>query len=455
MSKCKEAFSPIVEGQVKLYLCGMTVYDYCHIGHARSWVVIDALRRFWLEQGLDVIVVQNITDIDDKIIDRAQRNNEMPEVLTQRFIDAMHEDAKALHIMPPTHEPKATDYVSEMIDLIQKLIDKSHAYQADNGDVCFDVRSFKDYGKLSGRDIEKLIAGSRVNIDHGKRDPLDFVLWKQAKEGEPSWESPWGGGRPGWHIECSAMSERLLGQPFDIHCGGMDLKFPHHENEIAQSEAAYDCCFAHYWMHIGLINVDNEKMSKSLGNFKTIREVLKEYSYETIRHFMLAGHYRSPINFSEENLKNSQLAMERLYTALRGGEVVEGSCDERECYVQKFTDALNDDFNTPLALAVLFDIARDINRYRQEGVHDKAGILAATLKQLAGVLGVLGHDAESYFKGDQETLDVTAIELLISQRNQARKDREWQVADKLREDLEALGVTIEDLGDKTQWRRRE
>ena len=451
LTQQKECITPLTPGVLKVYLCGMTVYDYCHIGHARSWVVCDAMRRYWLSQGLSVEFVQNITDIDDKIIRRAQENQESPDTLTQRFIDAMHDDMDALSVMRPTHEPRATQYVDEMIALIQVLIDKDYAYQASNGDVCFDVRRFSAYGQLSKRDVEKLVAGARIDVDDGKRDPLDFVLWKQAKPGEPTWASPWGDGRPGWHIECSAMSSKLLGQPFDIHCGGMDLKFPHHENEIAQSEAAHDCQFAKCWLHVGLIQVNDEKMSKSLNNFLTIHSALSTHHSDVLRYFMLSGHYRSPLNYSEDNLQNCAQALNRLYTALRGVRVSSPS-KAGDAFEARFFEALSDDFNSPVALSVLFELVREMNRCRQQGDASLVSTLGATLVRLGKILGLLTVDAQQFLQGD--ALDVETIESLIAQRQQARLEKDWAHADALRDQLDQQGVVIEDANGETVWRKK-
>ena len=448
LTKKKETFKPIVPGKVGIYVCGITVYDYCHIGHARSMIVFDVVTRYMRACGYDVNYVHNITDIDDKIINRANENGESCEALTMRFIDALHEDEKALGIKPSDLEPRATEHLKEIIELVQALIESGNAYVADNGDVYFDVRKFKSYGKLSHRNIDDLISGARVEIGDIKRDPLDFVLWKIAKPDEPKWDSPWGAGRPGWHIECSAMSTHFLGQPFDIHGGGLDLKFPHHENEIAQSEAAHNKNFANIWMHAGLLQVDNEKMSKSLNNFFTIREILEKYHFEEVRYFMLAGHYRSPVNYSEDNLAKVHQSLISLYTALRGLPEVS---EENTEFDKKFNQAMDDDFNTPVAFSVLFEMAREINRLREQNDTQQAAKLASGLKRLGGILGLLQQDPEVYLKGNSD--DAEKIDALIEQRNQARRDKDWAKADRIRDQLVSMRVVIEDDAKGTTWRR--
>jgi cysteinyl-tRNA synthetase len=446
----KKEFKPVVPGEIKIYACGQTVYDYCHIGHARSMIVFDMVVRYLRSQNYKVTFVRNITDIDDKIIHRAAENNESCDALTARFIDIMHADEKALGLLPVDHEPRATQFIAPIITLIQKLLAEKAAYIAGNGDVCFEIRQCKEYGKLSKRDIEKLKAGIRVDIQEGKKDPLDFVLWKLAKPGEPQWESPWGLGRPGWHIECSAMAEGILGQPFDIHGGGMDLKFPHHENEIAQSECAYHKPFANTWMHVGLLNVDGEKMSKSLNNFFTIQDVLKKYSAEVIRYFMLSSHYRSPVNFSQDNLEQAKQSLGRLYTALRGLPVM---VDDHVAAPDAFIDAMNDDFNSPIALAVLFDLARDINKLRELNDISQATQLASQLKQLGKIFGFLQMDPESFLQGDVDVDFAAKVEALIAQRNAARKNKDFAQADQVRDTLKAMRVVIEDSAQGTTWRK--
>lgn len=449
LTKQKHEFVPVVPGKIRIYVCGITVYDYCHIGHARSIILFDVIVRCLRSRGWEVEYVRNITDIDDKIIKRANENGETVDALTHRFIDAMHEDERALGVLEPDHEPQATNYVAQIIVLIEQIIEQGYAYVAKNGDVCFEVRKFKEYGKLSHRNIEDLLAGVRVEIGEGKRDPLDFVLWKLAKPDEPKWESPWGDGRPGWHIECSAMSTGLLGQPFDIHGGGMDLKFPHHENEIAQSEAANNKGFANTWMHVGLLQVSGEKMSKSLNNFFTIREVLEEYDPELVRYFMISGHYRSPVNYAKENLAQLQNGLERLYLALRHLPDAE---EEETAFELKFNEAMDDDFNTPIAMSVLFDMAHEIQRLREKEELAAAAKLGKTLKRLAGTFGILQKDPSQFFQGDVSSQEVDKINDLIQERQKAREEKNWQRADEIRDELTAMGVVIED-SDKTTWRR--
>jgi len=442
----KQTFVPILAGKVSMYVCGMTVYDFCHLGHARVMVVFDMVNRWLRSSGFDVNYVRNITDIDDKIIKRANENGESIAELTQRFIDAMNEDSDALGILRPDIEPRATAHIQGMIDMIGALIEKGHAYHADNGDVFYSVNSFKTYGKLSGKSLEDLRAGERVEVDTFKRDPMDFVLWKSVKPNEPSWDSPWGKGRPGWHIECSVMSECHLGNHFDIHGGGQDLQFPHHENEIAQSEAAHDCTFVNYWMHNGFVRVDDEKMSKSLGNFFTIRDVLKKYDSEVVRFFILRAHYRSPLNYSDKHLDDAKQALTRLYTALRGFST-NANYDEQDVSAVNFKAAMNDDFNTPEAVAVLFDLANELNKTRDVKV-------AAQLKGLASLLGLLNRDPESYLKaGNTDSDDVSKIEQLILARTEAKQAKNFVEADKIRQDLMAQGVILEDSPQGTTWRR--
>ncbi|MFZ1386010.1 MAG: cysteine--tRNA ligase [Thiolinea sp.] len=448
----KEDFIPIEANKIRMYVCGMTVYDYSHLGHARMIVVFDMVYRYLKAAGYEVTYVRNITDIDDKIIKRANENAEPFTALTQRFIDGLHEDEQALGILPPTHEPRATENIQEMLAMISTLIDKGYAYVGSNRDVYYDVSKFEGYGKLSGRKLEDLRAGERIAIDEVKDDPLDFVLWKAAKEGEPAWESPWGLGRPGWHIECSAMSSTLLGTHFDIHGGGHDLQFPHHENEIAQSEACNGHQYVNYWMHNGFIRINDEKMSKSLNNFFTIRDVLKEYKAEEIRYFMLNGHYRSPLNYSTEQLDNARASLTRLYTALRDLPTVEAA--ENSEAEQRFRAVMSDDFNTPEAIAILFELAREINRLRMEQNDAAAAELGAVLKKLAGILGLLERDAESWFKGEATGgLDDAAIEALIQARLMARTNKNWAESDRIRDELKAQGVLLEDKAGATTWRR--
>ncbi|MDK9724395.1 MAG: cysteine--tRNA ligase [Sterolibacteriaceae bacterium MAG5] len=447
----KREFVPIEPGKVRMYVCGMTVYDYCHLGHARVMVVFDMVTRWLRASGYGVTYVRNITDIDDKIIKRAAENGETIRQLTDRFIGYMHEDAGALGVLRPDHEPRATDYVPQMLDLIGSLEKNGLAYAAGNRDVCYAVRKFPGYGKLSGKSIEDLRAGERVDVMEGKHDPLDFVLWKHAKEGEPAeakWDSPFGPGRPGWHIECSAMSSDLLGPHFDIHGGGQDLQFPHHENEIAQSEGAHGKTFVNYWMHNGFVRVDDEKMSKSLGNFFTIREVLKKYDAEVVRFFILRAHYRSPLNYSDAHLEDARHALARLYTALKGYDV-EAAVDWDEGYACHFRDALNDDFGTPEAMAVLFDMANELNRSRDPK-------LAAQLKGLAGILGLLQRDPMAFLQAAPATeggLSNEEIEARIAARVEAKKAKNFAEADRIRQELKAAGIVLEDSPQGTTWRR--
>ena len=453
LTRRKEVFVPIESGKVRLYVCGMTVYDYCHLGHARVMVVFDTVVRYLRHAGWAVTYVRNITDIDDKIIRRAQENGERMADLTERFISAMHEDERALGVLPPDSEPRATDSIAEILSMIQRLLDQGYAYVGENGDVFYAVAKFADYGQLSGKNIEELRAGERVDVDQAKRDPLDFVLWKMAKPGEPSWESPWGAGRPGWHIECSAMSTCCLGNHFDIHGGGMDLQFPHHENEIAQSEGATGTKFVNCWMHNGFVRVNEEKMSKSLGNFFTVREILARYRPEVVRFFILNSHYRSPLNYSDDNLDEAQAALTRLYTALRGLAPVAAEGVEAD-FTERFEQAMQDDFNTPVALSVLFDIAREINRQKACGEVERARGLAALMQRLGGVLGLLQSEPEVYLKGaDAEGLDTGEIERLIHSRLTARKNKEWAESDRIRDELKAKGVLLEDSATGTTWRR--
>lgn len=457
LTRQKEVFQPIEPGKVRMYVCGMTVYDYCHVGHARAMVVFDVVTRWLRAKGYDVTYVRNITDIDDKIIRRAQENGEDFHELTARFIRAMHEDLAALGILPPTHEPRATDAMVDMIALIQILIDKGYAYVGASGDVYYDVSRFERYGQLANKKLEDLRAGARVEVEEAKDDPLDFVLWKTAKPNEPGWASPWGMGRPGWHIECSAMSTRCLGEHFDIHGGGMDLKFPHHENEIAQSEAASGHRYANVWMHNGFVQVNEEKMSKSLGNFFTVREVLQRYQPEVVRLFILSSHYRGPLNYADENLDHAKSSLTRLYTALRGLPVVEESLEEN--WRVRFEQAMDDDFNTPEALAVLFELSREINKLHD---HDEmaAARLGASLRHLGKWLGLLQADPENYLKSGAEVVASLSsgiaseeIEALIAQRNIARKAKNWAEADRIRAQLQEAKIVLEDTPKGTVWRR--
>ncbi len=450
----KEPFTPIEPGKVRMYVCGMTVYDYCHLGHARMMMVFDIVARYLRHCGYDLTYIRNITDIDDKIIARANDNGEAFSELTERYIAAMHEDVAALGMLPPDAEPRATAHIDEIINMISRLVDNGYAYCADNGDVYYDVSKFEHYGALSGKQIEDLRAGERVEIEESKDDPLDFVLWKAAKPEEPSWDSPWGKGRPGWHIECSAMSTHCLGNHFDIHGGGHDLQFPHHENEIAQSEAATGKKFVNLWMHNGFVRINEEKMSKSLGNFFTIREILEKVAPEVVRYFIITSHYRSPLNYSDESMENARAGLTRFYTALRGLPVVEADESLLAPYRQRFQQAMDDDFNTPEAFAVLFELTRDINRTREEG-EAVAAPLAAVLRKLGGVLGVLQQDPDIFLRGDAEAgLSDADIDELIGRRNQARTDQDWAEADRIRDTLQEHRIVLEDGAGATTWRRQ-
>lgn len=455
LSRQKEEFKPIHAGKIGMYVCGITIYDLCHIGHGRTFVAFDAISRYLRYLGYDLNYVRNVTDIDDKIIKRAAENNESVEELTTRMLAEMHKDFDALNILRPDSEPRATRHIGEIIELTQSLIERGHAYVAANGDVMFEVKTDPNYGLLSRQDLEQLQAGARVEVADVKRNPMDFVLWKMSKEGEPSWESPWGLGRPGWHIECSAMNSKTLGNHFDIHGGGSDLMFPHHENEIAQSTCAHDGLYVNYWMHSGMVMVDREKMSKSLNNFFTIRDVLEYYDAETVRYFLLSGHYRSQLNYTEENLKQARTALERMYTALRGTDksAVPAGGDE---FKARFIEAMNDDFNTPEAYSVLFDMVREVNRLKSEDI-SAANAMAAQLRELASVLGLLEQDPESFLKGGAQTEDdaeVAKIEALIQQRLDARQNKDWAQADAARDELTAMGVVLEDGATGTTWRRK-
>jgi cysteinyl-tRNA synthetase len=449
LTRSKEVFRPIDPPRVRMYVCGMTVYDYCHLGHARVMIVFDVVQRWLRASGYDLTYVRNITDIDDKIIRRAAENGESIEALTGRFISAMREDARALGVQDPQLEPRATQYIVDMQALIEKLIGCGLAYQASDGDVNFSVRKFPDYGKLSGKSLEDLRAGERVVVGEAKQDPLDFVLWKRAKEGEPFWKSPWGAGRPGWHIECSAMACRLLGEHFDIHGGGQDLQFPHHENEIAQSEGANGERFVNVWMHNGFVRVDDEKMSKSLGNFFTVRDILKRYDPEVVRFFILRAHYRSPINYSDQNLDDARQALTRLYTALKGTPVGVAAPDWNEPHGRRFRDAMDDDFNTPEAVAVLFDLANEANRTGSSASLQQ-------LRLLGNQLGLLGRDSDEFLKSSPATaagLADSDIEALIAERKAARAGKNFKRADQIRAELLEKGIVLEDGAQGTGWRR--
>ena len=459
----KQEFKPIEPGKVRMYVCGMTVYDFCHIGHARVMVVFDMVSQYMRSIGLDVTYVRNITDIDDKIINRANENGEDISDLTARFISAMNEDAAALGVKSPDAEPKATEHMSQIISMIEKLIENKYAYAADNGDVFYDVSAFSDYGKLSGKKIDELRAGERVEVQEAKDDPLDFVLWKASKPNEPDWASPWGPGRPGWHIECSAMSTHCLGDHFDIHGGGQDLQFPHHENEIAQSEGATGKPFVNLWMHNGFVRVDEEKMSKSLNNFFTVREVLKKFKPEEIRFFILASHYRSPLNYSLNNLDEARAALKGLYTSLRGINLQD---EVDAAYLARFNEVMDDDFNTPKAIALLHELAREINRIKdsdsakaqeEKAQAEKVTKLASTLKTLAGILGLLEESPDEYLKRgvgiDTSGLSDDEIQSLVAKREQARKDKDFKESDRIRDLLTREGIVLEDTADGTLWQR--
>ncbi|SFR48907.1 cysteinyl-tRNA synthetase [Marinobacter daqiaonensis] len=451
LSQQKEDFQPIQPGKVRMYVCGMTVYDYCHLGHGRVLVAFDVITRYLRHRGYDVHYVRNITDIDDKILRRADENGERFTALTQRMIDAMHEDERRLGVLAPTEEPRATDFVDEIVAMIRVLINKGHAYAADNGDVYFSVDSFKDYGKLSKKRLEDLLAGARVDVEQAKKSPADFALWKAAKPGEVSWPSPWGDGRPGWHIECSAMSSHCLGDTFDIHGGGPDLLFPHHENEIAQSECATGKHFVNVWMHAGAIRVNREKMSKSLGNFFTIREILDKYPPEVVRYFLVSSHYRSQVDYSEDNLVEAGRTLERLYHALRGvlpaKNVPEGEFD------RQFHETMDDDFNTAGAMSVLHGVANELNQARRDGDEHRSRELAAVLVRLGGVLGLLQQDPEAFFKAGLSDLTEEQVEALIEARANARKDKNFAEADRIRDELLEKGIILDDSREGTSWRR--
>ncbi len=449
----KQEFKPIEPGKVRMYVCGITVYDFCHVGHARVMVVFDVVVRYMRSLGLDVNYVRNITDIDDKIIKRVNENNEDISALTDRFITAMNEDAAALGVKSPSSEPKATEHIAQIIDMIERLIEKQYAYAADNGDVFYDVSAFDDYGKLSGKVIDELRAGERVEVQEAKDDPLDFVLWKASKPNEPSWDSPWGAGRPGWHIECSAMSAHCLGDHFDIHGGGQDLQFPHHENEIAQSEGATGKTSVNLWMHNGFVRINEEKMSKSLSNFFTVREVLEKYKAEEIRFFILASHYRSPLNYSLDNLNEARAALKGLYTSLRGFSINDRVDED---YLTRFNEVMDDDFNTPKAIALLHELARETNRAKDSNAVEAQG-LASTLKSLAGILGLLEETPEAFLKrgagSNTGGLTDDEIQSLVAQREQARKDKDFAESDRIRDLLVSEGILLEDAVEGTLWQR--
>lgn len=446
LSRQKEPLIPMQPGKIGMYVCGMTVYDRCHLGHARSMVCFDVIVRFLRYSGLQVTYVRNITDIDDKIIARAAERGMSFQDLTQEQIAFMHEDARALGTLPPDLEPCASHHIPHIIALIQRLYDSGYAYATHQGDVCFQVEKFKDYGKLSQQDLSKLIAGSRIEIDQDKLSPVDFVLWKKAKPGEPAWASPWGEGRPGWHIECSAMSMAQLGEEFDIHGGGLDLQFPHHENEIAQSEAATEHSYARYWLHSGMLQINDEKMSKSLGNFLTIEEVVKSYHPEIIRYFLLSSHYRSTLNYSSETILNSMKALLRLYQSLRAS-LIEDTAEIDSEWTQRFCATMQDDFNTPEALAVLFQLSHELNKTQSK-------VLAATLKHLGGILGILQNPVDEFLQAmvQAHSIEKEEIERFIEERKQARHAKNWQRADEIRQHLLDQGIELEDTKVGTIWR---
>ena len=452
MTQRKQELKPIEPGKLRIYVCGITVYDYCHLGHARMLVAFDLVVRYLRARGFDVTYVRNITDIDDKILNRAKENNELFSDVTDRFIKAMHEDERALAILPPDQEPRATGHIDQIVAMIETLIEKDFAYKASNGDVYFAVTRFPDYGKLSKKKMDELLDGARIDVGELKKDPRDFVLWKASSDEGVGWDSPWGYGRPGWHIECSAMSTCTLGDNFDIHGGGSDLLFPHHENEIAQSEAATGQHFANLWMHNGPLRVDNEKMSKSLGNFFTVREVLKKYDAEVVRHLLLASHYRSPINYSEQSLQQSIRALERFYHCLKDLAVEGAKTLTNSRFEKAFYAAMDDDFNTPEAFGVLFEMVSEINRQKVEDP-DAANQLGALLVRLAGILGVLQSDPAEFLKGSASTtLDSDEIDRLVAARDQARADKDWGRADEIREQLSAMKVVVEDKSGTSTWR---
>ena len=453
LTRQKEVFKPIEAGKVGMYVCGVTIYDYCHIGHGRTFVAFDTVARYLRFSGLDLTFIRNITDVDDKIIKRANENNESCEALTTRFTNAMHKDFDALNMLRPDIEPKVTTHMPEIIEIIEKLITKNHAYVSETGDVLFSVESYDEYGQLSGQNLEMLQAGARVEVEQSKANPLDFVLWKMAKAGEPFWVSPWGNGRPGWHIECSAMNHKHLGEVFDIHGGGSDLSFPHHENEIAQSCCAHNGEYVNTWMHSGMVQVDKVKMSKSLNNFFTIKDVLDVYDSESVRYFLISGHYRSQLNYSEDNLKQARSSLERMYTSIRDLDLsTMTELDKTNSFYLRFVKAMDDDFNTPEALAVLFDLVKEINRLKNtdQGQATMAGHL---LVEMANVLGLLHQNPEQFLQGDENQDEVAKIEALIKQRNDARTNKDWASADDARDQLAALNIVLEDGANGTTWRK--
>jgi len=448
LTRRKEVFEPLISGRAGMYVCGVTVYDYCHVGHARVMVVFDVIYR-WLKQlGYEVNYVRNFTDVDDKIIKRAHESDVETSVLTSGMIEAFHQDIDVLNCLRPTHEPRATVHMDAMIAMIEKLVEQDYAYVAESGDVLYAVRKFPAYGQLSGKNIDDLEAGSRVEVDEAKRDPLDFVLWKMAKPGEPAWDAPWGRGRPGWHIECSAMSCAHLGDTFDIHGGGMDLKFPHHENEIAQARAANGGGFARYWLHNGFVNINEEKMSKSLGNFFTLREVYGKYHPEVLRMFILGTHYRSPLDFSDTALDAAKAGLDRLYETVRRCQG-SGGASHSSSLPSDFISAMNDDFNTAEALAVLFDTARSMNKALDAG--EDVTVFTASFAAICGMLGIVQEDVDAWFQGGD--VDTAHIEALIAEREQARKNRDFTHADAIRDELMSHGIELEDGPEGTQWKK--
>lgn len=460
LSKQKDVFKPITPGQVKMYVCGMTVYDLCHVGHARVMVVFDTVTRYLRASDYDVTYIRNITDIDDKIIKRAAENGETIQSLTERYIVEMHQDATALGVLPPDAEPKATDAMPAILAMIETLIEKGLAYAADNGDVYYDVSEFAGYGKLSGRQLDELRAGERIAVNEAKTDPLDFVLWKTAKADEPAWDSPWGRGRPGWHIECSAMSAECLGHQFDIHGGGQDLQFPHHENEIAQSEGAHECQSVNYWMHNGFVRIDDEKMSKSLGNFFTVREVLAKYPAEAVRYFILSSHYRSPLNYAEDQLEQAKAALTRFYNTLRDvTPQADVQWQQDEAFGARFKVAMDDDFNTALSLSVMADVRQAINKALETDDEQTAAYLAGLLLSFGDVLGLFQRDPEEFLQIGIVTEVDEAVPLaneeineLVAKRNNARASKDWALADEIRDELTERGIVLEDAAGKTIWR---
>lgn len=457
LTRIKEEFRPIQEGKVGMYVCGVTVYDLCHIGHGRTFVLFDVIAKYMRYLGYQLTLVRNITDIDDKIIKSSSESGESYLALAERFIDEMYVDFDMLGISRPDFEPRVTHSIQEVIDLISTLVQKGFAYISENGDVTFDVATYREYGKLSRQDTERLRTGERVGATNRKKNSLDFVLWKVSKQREPSWDSPWGPGRPGWHIECSAMSVAVLGNHFDIHGGGSDLQFPHHENEIAQSCCAYGGRYVNTWMHSGMVRVEKEKMSKSLGNFLTIRDILKLHDPETVRYFLMSGHYRSPLEYSKENLEQARFALERLYTALRDLKFESNPVVGGEEFVLRFNEAMNNDFNTPQAYSVLFDLAREINRVKLVD-KKRASALAARLRQLSEVVGILQQDPEVFLHGESgingSHSNSKEIRSLVELRERARASKDWMSADLAREKLEKMGIVLEESHSKTRWRRK-